>query len=72
MPENYKAKIVEDKPVADTQALTDDEQPQGVEEIAEEAGINIEPEKPVETTQELERRDRDRWQLDPESKDNPQ
>jgi len=70
MDSNKQAEIVEDKSAHSTEPVPNDEQPQGPETITQEAGINMEPEKPIQTKQELDERDRQRWELNPDSKTN--
>jgi Family of unknown function (DUF6335) len=60
----YRAEVNGDEAVGGSTAVPSQND---TEELAEAAGIVVDDDKPLDTEEMLEERDRDRWELDPSS-----
>ena len=60
----YRAEVNGDEAVGGSTAVPNQNDP---ETLAEAAGIVVDDDTPLDTEEMLEERDRDRWELDPES-----
>ncbi|MGP1384928.1 MAG: DUF6335 family protein [Thainema sp.] len=60
----YQAQVVGEEAVGGTTPTPDQD---STEALAEAAGIEVRDRKPIQTRDDLERRDQNRWQLDPDS-----
>ena len=60
----YRAEVNGDEAVGGTTAVTNQND---TEQLAEAAGITVDDDSPLDTEEMLERRDLDRWELDPAS-----
>ena len=60
----YRAEVNGDEAVGGTTAVTNQND---TEQLAEAAGIAVDDDSPLDTEEMLERRDLDRWELDPAS-----
>jgi hypothetical protein len=63
--DRYQAKVVGEEAVG---ATTPTPGQNNVEDIAASAGVEFSDSEPIAVREELEERDRDRWELDPASK----
>lgn len=63
-----QAKVVGEEAVGGTTPTPDQDV---VDDIGDAVGVNIAPGEPVEVSEEMHARDRQRWELDPESKGRP-
>lgn len=60
----YQAQVVGEEAVGGTTPTPDQD---STDALAEAAGIEVRDRKPIQTRDDLERRDQNRWQLDPDS-----
>jgi hypothetical protein len=60
----YRAEVNGDEAVGGSTAVPNQND---TEELAEAVGIVVDDDTPLDTEEMLEERDRDRWELDPES-----
>lgn len=63
-----QAKVVGEEAVGGTTPTPDQN---NVDDIADSVGVTMAPGEPVEVTEEMLARDRQRWELDPQSSDRP-
>lgn len=63
----YQAKVVGEEAVGGENPTPEQDTS---EYLAESAGIEAAPREPIQTTDKLERRDDNRWELDPQSDEN--
>ena len=64
----YQAKVVGEEAVG---GATPTPGQNNVQDIAASAGVEFSDSEPIAVKEELEERDRDRWELDPASKNRP-
>ncbi|PSN17060.1 hypothetical protein C7271_19715 [filamentous cyanobacterium CCP5] len=63
-----QAKMVGEEAIGGTTPTPDQDV---VDDIGEAVGVQMDPDQPVEVTEEMRDRDRQRWELDPESEGRP-